>query len=443
MPSVDGIVSGLDTTGLINAIVTSRRVSLATLTAQKTGFEKQREAVAGVKNRLTSLSEAIGKIDEASKFRAWKAETASTSFKITASDGAVPGSYPVRVDQLARSETSSSQGYAERDADYFSAGAFTVTVGGTTSTVTLGADSLDLEGLAEKLNEVAGVDAYVMDTGASNNRYLLMVQGTNTGSAASIDVDFAGIGGGPVLTEQTTAVDALVNVAGIDIVSSTNTLSGAIPGVRLELLAETAAPEAATVSVDLDATQARFQAVIDAYNEVIRYQDTQSAFDVEKDIRGPLVGESSTRKAVEDIGRLVSSGFTVAGTALRGMSELGIKTQRDGTLELDATVFAEKFDADPESVEVFLTSADGPLGDLRARIDDYLVDSDNGSLVSRGKTLDSTIEDLADRIALGEERITAESERLRAQFTAMEAVLGQLQSTQASIASMFSSMTTT
>jgi flagellar hook-associated protein 2 len=437
MPQVDGVVSGLDTTGLINAIVTSRRVALESLTRQREDFEAQREAVAGVKNRLTTLSEAIGKIDAPSKFRSWKAETSSTAYSITASEGAIPGVYPVRVQQLAKSENSSSQGYAERDSDYFSAGTFTVTIGGTTTDVTLGAGDLDLEGIAEKLNAVAGVDAYVIDTGAATDRYRLMVQGTKTGAAGAIDIDFSGIGGGPTLTENTTAVDALVEIGGVAIQSASNTLNGSIPGVRIELKAVNTTAESATVSVDADATKAKFKAVIDAYNEVIKYQDVKSAFNIEQDIRGPLVGEGTTRRAVEDIGRLVSSAYTVSGSTVRGLSQVGVKTQRDGTLELDDAAFTELLDGDPDAVEAFLTSADGALGVLRTRIDDYLVDSDNGTLVSRGKSLDSTIEDLDERIEIGQSRITAESERLRAQFSVMEGILGQLQGTQAAISSLF------
>jgi flagellar hook-associated protein 2 len=439
MPSVDGIVSGLDTTGLINAIVTARRVSLDTLSAQKGAFEKQREAVAGMKNRLTAISDAFAKMDEASKFRSYSATTASTAFKLTTTDAAVPGDYAIRVEQLAAAQTSSSQGYAARDVSYFSAGTFQVTVGGTTTDVDLTDTTLD--GLATALNQVAGLDAYVIDTGAPTDRYRLMIQGTSTGAAGAFSADFSAIGGGPTLTEQTTAVDARIVIGGVTIHSASNTLNGAIPGVRIDLLAENTAPELGTVALDAEATQAKVQAVLDAYNEVVNYYDVQTAFDTDKDIRGPLVGEATSRRAVEDIGRMISSPYTVSGTTLRGLSELGVSTQRDGKLELDADLFAEKLAADPEAVEAFLTSADGPFAKLRARIDDTMVDPDAGSLVSRGKSLDSTIEDLEERIAIGEDRISAEATRLRAQFTAMESILGQLQSTSSSIAAMFSAAT--
>lgn len=442
MPTVDGVVSGLDTTSLINAIVTARRVSLDTLAAHKEAFEKQREAVAGVKNRLTAISDAIAKIDTPSKLRAWTAKTASTAFTLTAGEGAVPGNYGIRVEELAAAQQSASGGYAARDVAYFSEGTFQVTVGGNTVDVTLGTGDTTLDGLAAKLNDVAGLDAYVIDTGSSTDRYRLMIQGTSTGASGAFSADFTGIGGGPALTTQTTAVDARVVIGGVTIHSASNTLNGAIPGVTIELVSKNTTAEQATVAVDPEETKARVQAVIDAYNTAVTYYDTQTSFNLDQDIRGPLVGEATTRRALEDVGRLISSPYTVSGTGYRGLSELGVSTQRDGQLKLDGAVFAEKLAQDPEALEAFLTSTTGPLATLKARIDDTMVDTDNGSLVTRGKSLDSMIDDLDEQIAVGSDRLDAEAERLRAQFTAMEAILGQLQSTSSSISALFNSAVT-
>lgn len=443
MPSVDGVVSGLDTTGLIQAIVTARQVSIDTLKSHQAAFEKQREAVAGIKNRMSALSTAIGDIDTGAKLRAFQASTSSTAFSVTAENGATPGTFGLRVHELARAETSSSQGYADKTSAVVGTGTFQVTVGGVTSDVTIDASHQSLQGLAEKLNEVSGVDAYVIDTGSPTDRFRLMVTGTSTGAANAIDVDFSGVGGGPTLTEQTTAVDARIEIAGVTIFSASNTLNGAIPGVRIELKSTNTTAEDFSVSMDSSATKDRFQKVIDAFNDVVSYYATQTVYDTEKDFHGALVAEGTTRRAVDDIGRLASSRYTVAGTTLGGLSELGVSTQRDGSLELDATVFEEKFAADPDAVEAFLTSTTGPLAKLRSQIDDVFVDTDNGTLVNRGESLDSTISDLEERIGIAEDRLSAESARLRAQFTAMESVLAQIQSTSSSLSSMFAGMSST
>ena len=93
MASVDGIVSGIDTTGLINAIVTARTVSINSMKQNKSDFEKQRESVAGVKNRMQSLVDAIGKLDEAGKLSKWKVDTSATGYSLSTLDGSVtPGS---------------------------------------------------------------------------------------------------------------------------------------------------------------------------------------------------------------------------------------------------------------------------------------------------------------------------------------------------------------
>lgn len=442
MPTVDGIVSGIDTTRLIEAIVTSRQVAIDGLKFQQENFERQREAVAGVKNRMSSISSAIAEIDTTTELRAFKASTASTAFSVTASNGATPGSYPLRVVQLARAELSASQGYADKTSAVVNTGTMQVTVGGVTTNVTIDASSQSLEGLAKKIGEVAGVDAYVLDTGVAGSRYRLMVAGTRTGAANAIDVNFAGVGGGPVLTEQATAVEARVEIGGVTVYASSNTLDGSVPGVRIELKAETAAAEDFTVELDKQATRERVQKVVDAYNEAITYYNTQNVFDSAKGLRGPLVGESSTRRAIDDIGQIVSSPFTVAGTTLRGLSELGVATQRDGSLKFDTAAFEARYAADPDGVDAFLTSSSGPLAKLRSKIDDSIVDADTGTLVSRGETLDSTIADLEERIFAAEERLASESERLRAQFTAMETMLAKIQSSAASLSALLAGLGT-
>ncbi|MEQ1564114.1 MAG: flagellar filament capping protein FliD [Myxococcota bacterium] len=429
----------MDTTSLINAVLAASQVSIDTLNLRAQAYEAQKEAIAGMKNRMADLSTAIKAMDSADELVAFTATTASQQFSITAGTGAIPGSYGIRVEQLATAETSLSDGYDDKDASVLGTGTFDVTVGGVTTSLTIDGTNNSLQGLADALNDVSGVGAYVLDTGAAVGRYKLVVQGLDTGAANAITLDGSGLGAGtnPTFTETTTAVDAIVHIGGVQVQSASNTLSSAIPGVTLELLQEGTTADPATITRDTEATRTKLQAVVDAYNAIVEYYGQQTVYNPDEGLKGPLVGESSTRRALSDLGDLFTSPQTVVGTSFASLSQLGILTSQDGTLEFDTAVFDAAYEDDPAAVSTFLTDATGPLGKLATRIDDVYVDEDSGTLQSRIEGLEETVSDIEDQVLQAEARMVTQGEILRSKFTAMEIALSKVQAAQGYISALF------
>lgn len=444
MPNVDGIVSGIDTTALINSIIAAQKVSVDTMKSRVKEYESQKEAVAGVKSRLTTLSDSIKKIDTIEKFQSFTVASTAEQYALTASSGAVPGVYDVQVLNLATAQNTASQGFDDKTTATLATGTLSVTVGTETYDITIDGTNNTLAKLADALDDIDGLSSYVIDTGVTTGRYKLMVQGSVTGAAGAFTLDTSGLSGGlvPTFTNNSSAVDAEVLIGGVSVHVASNTLDGAIPGIRIELKKPGTAAESATVSEDFAAMRAKLQETIDAYNAVVDYHGSQSVYNTDAGLHGPLVGESSTRRALEDLGSMFSSPYTVTGSTISSLSQLGVSTGRDGKLELDTEAFDEMMGKDSAVVEAFLTSTDGPLAKIADRIDTLYVDSDNGTLVSRQEGIDSTIDDLNDRIERSEARLDSQAKRLRDQFTAMETILGQIQSSQTFLSSFFASMST-
>lgn len=444
MPTVDGIVSGFDTTALIEAIVSARQVSINTLKERVSQYEKQKDAVAGVKSRLTTLSDAIEKMNSVSKFQSFKVTQSSDQFTLSASSGAPVGSYDIQVVNLADSQRTVSSGVDDKTAAVLGTGTLSLTIGTETHDITVDGSNNNLADLADAIDEIDGVSSYVIDTGLSVGRYKLMVQSEVTGVAGAFTIDTSALSGGtiPTFTNNSSAVDAEVLIGGVSVRVASNTLSGAIPGITIELKEPGTSADTATVEEDYEAMRAKVEEVLDAYNEAVSYHATQTVFDSELGLRGGLVGESTTRRAIEDLGSMFSSGYTVTGTDLTSLSLIGVSTGRDGQLTLDTEAFDEMMGKDPEAVKVLLTAEDSPFAKIAERIDTLYVDSDNGTLVTRGEGIDSTIEDLNDSIERSEVRLESEALRLREQFSAMETILGQIQSTQSFLTSFFASMGT-
>ncbi len=440
MPSVDGIVSGLNTTSLIDAIVTAQRVTVNVMEAHQEEFELQREAVAGVKNRLVELTDAIGQMGTAEEFVAYSVAGNSAQYTLTAGAGATPGSYSIQVERLATAQSTSSQGFNDPNASVLGTGTVTLTTAqGVQTDVTVDASNNSLTGLAAELNEIDGISAYVLDTGAAIDRYRLIVQGEGTGAQNAFTLDTSALAGGTALTlnNDIAAVDAQLKIGGVTVLSGSNTLTDVVPGLTIELHAAGASADTATVALDTDETRAKLEAVIEAYNSALGYYAQMSVYNTTEDIRGPLFGESTTRRAIEDLGGMIANAYPVPGTDLRSLAELGVSTGRDGTLTLDTAAFNKAFEADPDSVTALLTDKTGPLAQISTRIEELYVDAETGSLIARDESLQSMIEDLDEQIATAELRIEDQAQRLRDQFNAMEMLLGQIQSTQSYLASFF------
>jgi len=435
MPSVDGIVSGFDTTALIDAMAIAYSGPLEIMQGDLEDFQAQLDKTAGLSNRLEDLSTAIEALQGDDGLVAYTATPSiEGAFTATADPAAAPGTYTVEVQSLATNETSVSGGVADPDAA-LGGGTFSVTVGGETTDITLTAGTDDtLADLASQLNDVDGITAYVLDTrDGSGSPYKLVVSGDATGDDAGIDLD--GSAFGLTFTEEVAAADAELLVNNVAVKSATNNYKG-LPGIQLDLQRAGDGPVQLSVNLDTETTEANMQAFVDAYNEVISYYDTNTSYDAENGIAGALVGDSTARRVIDTLGNLISNATTVDGTNLEALSQLGVKTNQDGTLTLDSDAFQEALADDISGVRTLLSADDGPLGVLQTTIDDTFV-ADDGTLASRTDSLEETIRETEIRIEDQEVRLADYTLYLRDRFTAMEVAMSQFEGTAQYLTGLF------
>jgi len=443
--AIDGIVSGIDTTGIINSVIEAESGTLYAMQDQKALLEERRNKIATLASRLTDISSGVDDIDELEDW--YLAQTTSeeaTSFAADVDPDATLGTYSIQVNRLAKAQTSATAGFAGRATDNtIATGTLDVTVGGVTTTVTIDDASDTLGDLAAKLDEVDGITAYTVDTGDAANPWRLVVQADQTGKDGEFTIDttnLTGTGGGgavPSFSTVTAAVDAEVELNGITIESSSNVLTDIVPGIDLSLRTEGGPAEILTVEQDTSGLVDKMEAFVGKINEAINYYDQQSFFNPDTGNRGPLAGDSTARRAIERVGILVSNSYTVADNDFEGLASLGFSTNRDGTLTFDRSAFEDAFNADREMVVGFLTSEDGPLAALKTEIDDVQVDSEEGALVTRQESLKESVESYDERIADFQEYLDDYAQRMRSQFTNLEVTLGRLQQSQSQLASLF------
>lgn len=433
--SVGGIVSGIDTDALVEGLVAAYSTPKTLMETDLEELEDEQEAVAGLQNRLELLQDALAEIADSDSLVSYAASSDDESvLSATASSDATPGSYTVVVSQLAQRETEVSQGYADADlAGVLGNGSFSVTYAGLTTDITVD-DTMSLADLAAAINEqVDGVSAYLMDTGDAATPYRLVVTGEDTGAANSLSFSSTLSGTSPAFTQVQAAQDTLATINGIAVSDADTELDEAIPGLSFAV-ADTGT-STVRVESDEEAIAAKLQAVVDAYNDVRSWIDVKSVYNADEGIKGPLVADSLTHSVTNQLSALITQSFSGFGS-LSGLSQLGITTQQDGSLEFDSEVFGETWASSAEDVVSLLT--DTSTG-FAAEMESYLdaLTEDDGLLDTRLDSVQDEIDDTEERISDFEDKATAYEERLRAQFTAMELALAEIQASTSALSALF------
>lgn len=441
----DGIVSGLQTSQLIDAIVGAAASPRIVMENQLADFQEKSSKVSEVVSRFRALSTTIDDFNEVDEVEASSVTVADgTQFDATVDGDAVKGSYDIQVVSLARSTVLGSDGFADPfSTGVLGTGDLTVNLGGApVGTVTLDGTNNSLSGLATELDAIDGIEAYVLDTGAATNPYRLVVQGANTGLANAVTLDDSGLTGGTPLNlvEEVAADDAEVTLNNISVFSDDNQVVDAVPGLTLDLKAEGTTTDRVTIEADLETISAGVQSIVDGFNDIVTYFDTQSFFNADTGNRGPLTGEPSVSRAIDTLGTSFSTEYTGLTGSFTTLAQVGFSTNRDGTLDFDSAAFEEAYAADRESVLELFTDPNGPLAAVQALIDDTYVDSEEGVLVLRKESLESSVQSTEERIERFDAYIESYTQRLRDRFTAMEVNLGRIQAQSTQLAAISGSL---
>lgn len=357
-----GIGSGIDTQALIKGLSDAVRAPKEALIAQR----EERNAA-----QISALAEASGAIDSFATALStliaggtlFSQPNVSDTNVLTAT--ALPGSRlgdfsaQVEVVQLAQAQTLESVSLAGAS-EPVGQGDLTLVTSRGSFTVTIDATNDSLDGLAKAINDQnAGVTATVI-TQANGAR--LMLKGA-TGEAAAFTLGvpagtatglerFAydpNVAGG--MTRAQVAQDAIVNLDGVQVKRSSNLINDLIAGVELNL--KKAVP-GTTIAIGITRPTASIEIAVNdfvgAYNELHSMLSEFTAAGV-NGAGGPLRGDLGIRELQRQLSKLPSTVLNSQGDGPSTLAEIGVKTNRDGTLSVDGARLSEMLASDPEGVE--------------------------------------------------------------------------------------------
>ncbi len=436
-----GVGSGLDINSLVSQLVAAERAPKeGRLTREDAKLTQEFSALAMLKGAMSGLQGAATAVRTPAALALSRATVQDEQyFTASTSAAAIAGSYQIEVQQLATAARLGSDAYLDGPDSVVGTGTLTIAVGSTSFDVAITQDGDTLAQVRDAINSATG-NTTVRATlvGDSSGSYLVLT-GTATGADNAITVSAAGADAGlQELVDDLNAFDAqrdlaaqdaIVKVSGYEIHSGKNAISGAIDGVTLNLKKVTPEDEPVTLAIERDdaAIQKKVEAFVASYNSLAQQIKTLGRYDATTKTAGPMLGDSLLRGVDTQLRRILSE--PVPGTTgdYRTLTSLGISVTSSGTLQLDAEQFKEALAADPQAVNRVFSSESG----VGVRVAQYLDDrlSSSGEFAARNARIDTQRRRLDQEKEALDVRMQAVQQRYLKQFTAMDGLLAQMQST--------------
>lgn len=441
-----GIGSGMDIGGIVTALVNAESAGkIAKFDVNEGKLNAQISGIGALKSAMSEFNDKLKTLAKEETFGSQKVVTSTKDYlSATVDKTAVSGSYQVKVEQLAQSQKIGSAIAADTTSP-IGEGALSIKVGsGAAFNIDVSAtDSLtDIMNKINKSDDNTDVTATIVNgelgpqlvlgskkTGEDN---LISVTATDSGAGTGLSDTFT-------MSEVTPAKNAIVYVDGVKVVSDSNTLDKAITGVSLTLTAaDVDKTTTMTVSKDTAKTKTAIEGFVESYNSLMTTIQNLTKYDADTKQAGILQGDALPRSIQSQLRTMVSSEFDTS-DGKQVLANLGIKTTREGLLEIDSTKLTESLKNDKGTIsELFTSENTGLSAKMSGLVDTYI--KSGGIIDGRDNSLDEQLARIADSREQLSTRMAAYSDRLYKQFNAMDLVVANLNSQSSMLLSRLDSL---
>ncbi len=413
--------SGLNITQIVDSLVEAETTPQKDLLQGK--IDTRNTAISGLatlSSELSSLKTSISGFAGTSKYAATSASTSNT-ISVSNASVAAPFTSDVQVTALATSQTLEFSGYTSPtqelatgsisvDFGTWSSNATTFTrdTSVTAVTATIADSNKTLAGIASSLNALTGVTASIVKK--AENSYSLLVR-SETGASNALRLTVTPTASGSTITaldttsdnnnHQTVAAsDATLSVDGISITRESNSISDLFEGYTLDLTATTSSTFRVSSTLDTTTAYTQMQAFIDSLNSSRTTLNDLTKTGTSTSDAGPLNNDPVATAVVKKLRSLTNGALTGFGTSSLYLSNLGVRTNLDGTLTLtqaafdtaiaaDATTFDAIFNSTATSDSEFLSVTKSATADITPGTYAWTFNSSSSAATLGGTTLTS------------------------------------------------------
>jgi len=388
-----GVGSGLDLGTLVSGLIEAERAPTENrLNLKQQNITTELSAFGLLRSSLSQFQTSLGGLKTSSAFNA-KVITASDAsvFSTSVESFADIGSYSVEVLAMARAQslaTSAATAFSTVD-DVIGSGTLTIQFGTTTTDpyaftpdparppqaidISAANGNDTVSGLRDYINDNDfGFQASIVDDGT--NGYRLVFTSEDTGAANSMELTVTGDADGNdnnnaglsqlafnasaqgSLLQNVAAQDASLTINGLGITRDTNSISGAINGVTLDLLQ---ADVGNIVNLEVKEDRAEITATIndfvDAYNALTESIKSLTSYDAETGTGSVLIGDFTVRSIGSQIRSALFGSISGLQGNIKSLVDIGITTNSNGTLDVDSSKLSDALDNYPSEVEALFS----------------------------------------------------------------------------------------
>ena len=436
-----GIGSGLDVGGLVQQLLAAEAEPVETrLGRQESGVLARISAYGTIKSALADFQTKLGELDDIDTLLGRTVSFAENEFfSVTVDDSASPAEFDLDIQRIAVAQKLVTGAYADSSST-IGYGNLTVSSGDNTFVVGIQAEGASLEAIRDAINNEAANTSVRATVVTSDSGSYLSLSALETGKDAAISIVASGGDGGLAaleydsatqtgsLSEAREALDALISIDGLDVTSSSNSISGALQGVTIELLgADAGTLHNVRVDFDRDGLEGKLREFADAYNAVIDAAESQTAFDAETGTAGALLGDTTLRTIVSQLRRDFGAVNSAEGAEFATLSEIGLTLDVEGRATVDDEALSSAVAGGFVGIGNLFTGENGVAVRLAALSEELL--ASDGALEVRTSGLQETIDDIASQRESLAERLVILEGRLLDQFNALDVLVSELTST--------------
>lgn len=440
-----GVGSGLDLESIIQATVNAEDLPrMKRFEETQTRLSVELSGLGAVKSSLSAFQDIIKKLADPENFT--KRSNTITQpasgdiISVASNSSATPGNFNIKVNQLAQGSRATTNAAFSSPSDVVSAtgGKLTIAAGTKSFEVDVAAGAT-LEEVRAAINNSAdnfGVSVNIINTGGATPEAKLVISSnvSGTGNDLTITNDnaeldsisttaFAGGAGGLTIAAADQARDAIIEVDGIAVSSSTNIFKDAVQDLTITAKKVSEGTETAQLTVDYDKTGV--EKLIDEF--IKAYNNAVGTIEYHTQVGSALYGDSAMRGLKNQLTNTLSTVINGAGD-FETLFDVGIGLTKEGKLEKSSLVRSvnDALNENYADVGKLFSGDTGLAKSFETLLETHL--EAKGSFKFREDSLNKSLRQLEDDKASHDYRMTQLEAGLRAKYAGLDVLIAQMQS---------------
>ncbi len=232
------------------------------------------------------------------------------------------------------------------------------------------------------------------------------------------------------MTEVQAGQDSMVVLDGVaQLSSNNNVIEDAVEGIDITVKGKTPKDKPpAEIGVEYDRNSVRqdIEAFVNSYNQFYQVSKSLAGVDPTTGQKGPLSGDSTVRNADSRLKGVFSSSIEGAPDNLKSLTEFGITTTRQGSLEINYDMLDRQLNNNFDKLGEFFGGNNG----FAKKVEDAIqgITGITGSIRTREKSLVEQNYRLVDDQSALDRRMDSLESRTHSKFTAMQDATSKMQS---------------